>query len=238
MDKFVKRVQSRLSHSGISLSKSECREAYQAVVAEASWESPSEAQLVEVVEYVKNRGVNNIHQSTTVETTSLAISEPEVSGDELEPIPQPETFDIPVEDMPCLQPPEDSALSTQSAPGAITPGSMAQSEVTDIVGQVFKNQPPEVKNQITEYALQHSFDNVRQLQEFLEQLRSMEFSLMTQTLQDHFSRRGSMLTQLNNLIQGQQQKDQEQRTDFFDRFQNQLNSFHQEMQQRLSKQSL
>jgi hypothetical protein len=246
MQKFVKRIQSRLSHAGISTNMAECREAYQAVIAEASWESPSETQLCEVVEYVKNRGVNNIHQLTTVETTSLTVSEPEVSGDELEPIPQPETFDIPVKDMPCLQPPEDStpgaitpdsALTHQSESSAIAPP-IPQSEITGIVNQVFAAQPPALKEQLTDYAMQHAFGDVRQVQEFLEQLRSMEFELMVQTLKDHMKRRGSMLTLLDNLITTQKQEDQERKDSFFSKSQSSLEAFRLEMTNRLAKQSL
>jgi hypothetical protein len=186
MDRFVKRVQSRLSERGIRLTKSQCREAYQAVIPESDWESPSDKQLGEVVEYVKTNVKNDMRQPTTVETSTLTVSEPEM----LEPKPQ--TFEVPVaapEEIPAI-----AAITQQPAPSAITPANIPQSEITGIVNQVFASQPPALKDQLTDYAMQHAFGDVRQVQEFLEQLRGMEFTLMTQTLQDHFSRRGSMLT--------------------------------------------
>lgn len=226
MQKFVKRIQSRLSHAGISANMAECREAYQAVIAEANWESPSDDQLVEVVEYVKNRGVNDIQPEAIVETTSLTVSQPESL--EL----QPQTTQ---------QPGPGPGAITQGpgpGPGAITPANIPQSEITGLVNQVFASQPPALKDQLTDYAMQHAFGDVRQVQEFLEQLRSMEFELMVQTLQDHMTRRGSMLTLLDNIISNQKTQDQERKEDFFAKSQNSLEMFRQEMASRLAKQSL
>ena len=235
MDRFVKRVQSRLTYNGISLAKPECRKAYQTVVPESAWESPSDEQLAQVVEYVKNYVKNDIQP----EPAALAITEPEVSGDLLEPIPQPEIVKIPVEDMPALQPPtQHSALSTQHSQESAIASPIPQSEVTGIVNQVFATQPPALKEQLTDYAMQHAFGDIRQVQEFLEQLRSMEFELMVQTLQDHVKRRGSMLALLDEIITGQKQQDQKGKTDFFNRSQQSLTSFREEMMSRLARTSL
>jgi hypothetical protein len=185
-----------------------------------------------------------------------------VSEDLVEEIPQPKIIEIPVTNSPCLNPPEATGIPRESKAGKIdtvnelSPSneliksednamcggiaslSFPQTEVKDLVAQAFTGQPQEVKDQITEYALQHSFENVRQVQNFLEQLRGMEFNLLTKTLQDHFNRRGSMLTVLNEVIQNQQQKDQESRNSFFGSFQTRLTSFQQEMELKLSKPGL
>jgi len=236
MQKFVKRIQSRLTYNGFQANMVQCREAYQMVIPESDWESPSEEQLIKVVEYVKNYVKNDIQEPAV----ALTITEPE-SEDLLEPIPQPEIFEIPIEDMPCLQPP-DAPLSTQHSALSTQESAIAspipQSEVTGIVNQVFANQPPALKEQLTDYAMQHAFGDVRQVQEFLEQLRSMEFELMVQTLQDHVKRRGSMLALLDGIIGGQKQQDQEGKTDFFNRSQQSLTNFREEMMSRLAKQSL
>jgi hypothetical protein len=231
MDRFVKRIQSRLSDKRISLTKSQCREAYQAVIPKSDWESPSNEQLCQVVEYVKTQTRNDIHQPATVETSTLTVSEPEM----LEPI-QPQTFEVPVaapEEIPAI-----AAITQQPAPSAITPANIPQSEITGLVDQVFASQPPALKEQLTDYAMQHAFGDVRQVQEFLEQLRSMEFELMVQTLQDHMKRRGSMLTLLDNLIATQKHEDQERKDSFFSKSQSSLEAFRLEMSNRLSKQSL
>jgi len=236
MQRFVKRVQSRLTYVGTQANMTQCREAYQFVIPESNWESPSDEQLAQVVQYVISQ-INDIQP----EEIALTITEPEVSEDLLEPIPQPEIFEIPVEEMPCLQPPaqpepQPSALSTQTE-SAIAP-SIPQSEINGIVNQVFATQPPALKDQLTDYAMQHAFGDVRQVQEFLEQLRSMEFELMVQTLQDHMKRRGGMLMLLDNIIATQKHQDQEQKNDFFAKTQTNLEAFRREMEARLAKQTL
>jgi hypothetical protein len=107
-----------------------------------------------------------------------------------------------------------------------------------MVSEAFLGQSQGFKDQVTEYALQHSFEDVRQVQDFLEQLRSMEFDLLIRTLQDHFSRRDSMLNVLNNVLAGQTKSDEAKRQDFLGRFNNQVTSFRREMEARLSKQGL
>ena len=221
MDKYVKRIQSRLTYNGISLPKPQCREAYQAVVPESNWESPSDEQIAEVVGYVISQNKNDIQP----EPTALTIAEPEEIA-----VSQPEALPVPS--------PQDSALSTQqSDKSAITP-SIPQSEITGMVNQLFANQPPALKDQLTDYAMQHAFGDVRQVQEFLEQLRSMEFELMIQTLQDHMKRRGSMLSLLNGIISNQQHQDQESKDSFFAKTQTNLDAFRREMEARLAKQTL
>jgi hypothetical protein len=54
------------------------------------------------------------------------MKSPEVSEDLLEEIPQPETFDIPVEDMPCLNPPQEN----QAPKGIILQASEKQALIT------------------------------------------------------------------------------------------------------------
>jgi hypothetical protein len=130
------------------------------------------------------------------------------------------------------------SLAVSAPPTPTTLAPLASSQVTDLVGSFFANQPTEVKDQITEYALQQSFSNVRQIQEFLEQLRGMEFSLLAQTLQDHCSRRGSMIDQLNSLIGSQGKTEQQKRDDFFDQFNSRIQQFQEEMKGRLAKQTL
>jgi hypothetical protein len=66
----------------------------------------------------------------------------------------------------------------------------------------------------------------------------MEFNLLVQTLNDHCTRRGSMLSVLNQVLDSQRHQDQENRTNFFDSFQTRLNQFQQEMETKLAKQSL
>lgn len=254
MDKFVKRLQTRLSRQGFSFNKQQIREVYQSLVKDHS--APTEAEMSSVINKLKFQ-----LKTPELNSTQLAISQPEISEDLGEPIPQPETLEITPASHPdiwkTLEPPteqpepQENALAEQlNEASALTNmeqnnpaqqsscGIIPQNEVKGMVSQVFAGQPQEFKDQISEYAMQHSFENVRQVQEFLEQLRGMEFNLLVNTLQDHFKRRGSMLTVLNEVITSQKQKDKESRQSFFNSFQSRLASFQQEMETRLSKQSL
>lgn len=253
MDKFVKRIQTRLSRQGFSFNKQQIREVYQSLVKDHS--APTEAEMSSVINKLKFQ-----LETPQASSTQLTISQPEISEDLVEQIAQPETIEITPENpdiWETLEPPAEQPESQENAPAeqlnealALTnveqnnpaqqssSGIIPQNEVKGMVSQVFAGQPQEFKDQISEYAMQHSFENVRQVQEFLEQLRGMEFNLLVNTLQDHFKRRGSMLTVLNEVITSQKQKDKESSQSFFNSFQSRLASFQQEMETRLSKQSL
>lgn len=253
MDKFVKRLQTRLSRQGFSFNKQQIREVYQSLVKDDS--APTEAEMSSVINKLKFQ-----LKMSEVNSSQLAISETEISEDLVEQIPQSEPIEITLENpgiWETLEPPAEQLEPQENAPAeqlnevsALTnveenkpaqqssPGIIPQNEVKGMVSQVFAGQPQAFKDQISEYAMQHSFENVRQVQEFLEQLRGMEFNLLVNTLQDHFKRRGSMLTVLNEVITSQKQKDKESSQSFFNSFQSRLASFQQEMETRLSKQSL
>lgn len=254
MDTYVKRIQSRLkSRYKVSVSLTDIRKVYPSMIKIDAL--PDDEELWGVVEYFNPESHQNDESALAVEKVGsiVEIPTPEVSEDLVEEIPQPKIVEIPVTNSPCLNPPEETATLRESTVGKIdtvneslnelvksennmmcssnteniASVSFPQAEVKDLVVQAFTSQPQEVKDQITEYALQHSFENVRQVQDFLEQLRGMEFNLLTKTLQDHFYRRGSMLTVLNEVIQNQQQKDQESQNSFFGNFQTRLTSFQQ-----------
>jgi hypothetical protein len=110
MDKYVKRVQSRLAYVGIKAGMPECREAYQSVLSEEVWENPSSEQIDLVVQRVKK---DRRPQSLPVEQNqSLAVVESEVSENLAEAIPQPEVFEITPQGNPdiwaMLQPPSEA----------------------------------------------------------------------------------------------------------------------------------
>jgi hypothetical protein len=248
VDKFIKRIQTRLSAKGLSVTKSQVREAYKSTVGKECWENPTEEQVSAVVTYI-TLVISDPDLSLPSEGT-LALSDQsfvEVSPNQVKPIPQPEIYQVPVENLPCLQPPtpqekpEESALA-QTIPSAletsVSSSSISKVDVTGIVKEVFASQPSEVQEKISEYALQQTFANVRQIQTFLEELRGMEFNLMVETMRDHFERRGGLMTELNNLIDSQQSKDEGKRSDFFDQIHNRMQQFQVEMSQKLAKQNI
>lgn len=251
MDKFAKRLQSRLTAKGYRFNKEQCR---QAILATAT--NPELTTEEEMT-----NAFNWLTQQDEIETATV---EPETSA--IEPAPASNGFidsftglaesgeteaiaSKKEEEIEQSNPsPQELAVTPSEAPeahksntGGIVPqssggsGLIPKTQVQQMVASAFEGQPQEFKDQITEYALQHTFDNVRQVQEFLEQLRGMEFSLLVNTLNDHFARRGSMLTLLEEVIEQQKQKEGESKQNFFDSFNDRLNAFQQEMQSRLSK---
>jgi predicted nucleic acid-binding protein len=65
VDKFIKRIQSRLSYQKISVSKSLVRETYESIVKNPV--SPTEAEISQVIEALKS-------QEETPETSQLAMT--------------------------------------------------------------------------------------------------------------------------------------------------------------------
>ena len=100
MDKFIKRLQTRASRKGVSVSKSQVREIYQSVVA--SPESPTDEEISTIIEQLENQyKAPSFEQSSELSAT-----------EESAPIQQQET-----EEMTPAQPtaqPSSSTLATSS----------------------------------------------------------------------------------------------------------------------------
>ncbi|MEQ8463698.1 hypothetical protein [Coleofasciculus sp. E1-EBD-02] len=250
MDKYIKRIQTRVRRQGRKVTKQDCRDVYQQVVN--TLESPTDTEINTVVETLLQEN----HPISSPETLDIT---PETHPDIWQTLspPNPESARISylggdkAEDRG--QKAEGKEEGNNNCVGELgitsqeehqpiqqlsQPGNIAQSDIQNLVSQTFANQPQEVKDQITTFAAQHSFENIRQVQDFLDQLRSMEFSLLVKTLQDHFSRRGMMLNTLNDLLLNQQEKDQQERERFFHQSQNLLMTFQQEIETRLSRDGL
>lgn len=142
MNQFAKRLQSRLSAKGHRFSMAHCR--YALNTNAQNPELPTEDEMIAAFNWLLRPSESTTGELATVE------SETEVA------IPVPQTFDIPVEDMPCLQPPENedndnnTALSTPPseaaaltiadspnpiAPVSPSPGGITQTEITQAITQ-------------------------------------------------------------------------------------------------------
>lgn len=132
MDKFVKRIQSRLTAKKILFEEKtvplwKCRQFYEVFVADRY--NPTDEEMNLVIEKL-------------TEHCTTGGAEPETTS--IEPIPTPETFDTPVEDLPCLQPPtEEEAGAIAETTDAIAPGE--GQETASIVPQ----QPAEIQQPTT-----------------------------------------------------------------------------------------
>lgn len=153
MDKYIKRIQSRLTSlkitfQGRTVPMWMCRQYYEVLVSDRY--SPSEEDLTNVIEAIRAKVQEPVSAAIT-EAIAPTQAEEIVQAQEPEievTIPVPETFNIPVEDLPCLQPP----VTKESEPetGAIAPtapltiadtqpiattGGITQTEVTQAISQ-------------------------------------------------------------------------------------------------------
>lgn len=144
MDKYIKRIQSRLTSLKITFQGKTVplwmvRQYYEVLASDCY--NPSEEDLANVIEAIKGKVQEPI---PTIETE--AIAPVTTQAQEPEPpeviIPTPQTFDIPVEDLPCLQPPEDqpqksSLTVADNSPitQPVTPASITPAEVTQAINQ-------------------------------------------------------------------------------------------------------
>lgn len=255
MDKYIKQIQTRMNRRlksrGQSVTKQQVRDVYSAVVK--NLDKPTDVEMSVVIEklaqqvFSQEETLDNgqLIVSANIEIEKLETIEitPESNPDIWETLQPPATEQEQVEikeeaaSTNSIVPPE-SHLPAQQQPTDDSSGLIPHSEVAGMVSQAFNDQPPQLQQQITEYAMERTFTNVREVQSFLEQMRSMEFDLMVKTLQDHFARRGNMLSVLGGVLKQQVQQDERNRSDFFDKFHAQMNQFQQEMEMRLSKQGL
>lgn len=228
MDKFIKRIQTRASRKGISVSKQQVRDAYQVIVEDT--EKPTEQELIAVIEHL---------EAQTVESSELTLQQPET----IEVTPENddiwENLEPPVEEnqeqeaiisgsaQSAIASVEASVNSPVNAPLATTQPSNLQpsnlptsnglttDELQNQIEEKFKGYPLDIKKQITDYAAQNTFSNLNQAQDFLEQLRSMEFTLMMELLTDHNSKRQNLASIFQQELDKLNGRDTAQQNDFF-----------------------
>ncbi len=260
--KFIKRIQSRLSDRGIrpndrAIPLGVIREFYAELPLDDQ-ANPSDEQLNQVcdrlIDYyqasnsqigtlTKNTAASQLAQSIEEENEAIGPKDEEDNRGtgRITNMEQGQGQDATSYALP---PNKEENSSTQNPlSSGIVPrepsqsGLVPQSEVAGMVERTFSDHP-ELQQQITDYAMERTFSNVSQVQEFLEHLRGVEFNLLVKSLDDHVNRRGSMLTLFNQLLTEQGSKEEARQTSFFSQARSQLGHFEQEMMARLSKTGL
>lgn len=232
MDKFIKRIQSRLSYQKISVSKSVVRETYESIVKNPV--SPTEAEISQVIEALKT-------QAETPETSQLAMTK------------QSETIEITPQSHPdiweTLQPPTEQPETNtlDSSPEQTTlaktetnlpTNNITQQQLLNQIEEKFQNYPLDIKKQLTDYAGQNTFKNLEEAQTFLEQLRSMEFTLMMQLLADHNQKRQNLAQLVSSELSKLENRDTNQRQAFFVGTQTFLETMQQTLLQRMNQSAI
>ncbi|HEY9615107.1 hypothetical protein [Allocoleopsis sp.] len=212
MDKYIKRLQTRASRKGISVSKSQVREVYTQVVVTP--EAPTDEEILSVIEQLEKQYQEPSHESEN----QLATTE------ESNPIQQQET-----EPMTPAQPtaqPSNSTLATSSHSGItqVSSGnlSVTQQQIQEAVEQQFGRENVETKTAILNYVCKDTFNTAQELQHALAKLRQTKLDILLKLINDHNQTASSDETTLKAALAQATEQRQQETEDFFGLFENQL----------------
>ncbi len=211
MDKFIKRLQTRASRKGVSVSKSQVREVYQSVVA--SPESPTDEEISAVIEQLENQ-----YKAPSFKPTN------ELATTDSAPIQQQET-----EQMTHAQSTAQSSSSTlaTSNPSSLYHSSKAnlnltQQQIQEAVEQQFGKENVETKTAILNYVAQDTFATAQELQTALAKLRQMRLDILMKLIADHNQASGKDEDLLKSALLTATANRQRETEDFFGSFESQL----------------
>lgn len=214
MDKFIKRLQTRASRKGISVSKSQVREVYTQVVTAP--ECPSEDDLVSVIERLEEQ-----FKAPALEPDNqIAVTEP---IEQLQP--QQEITPIMTPAQPAEKP-TNSTLATSSRAPLSQPSSanlgITQQQIQEAVEEQFGKENIETKTAILNYVAQDTFSTAQELQSALSKLRQLKLDILMKLIADHNSQSSSDENLLKNALLTATANRQGETEAFFDSFESQL----------------
>ena len=176
MDRYVKRLQTRLSRKGISVSKSQVREVYESVVSTP--ESPSEEEMTAVIEALETQ-----YQAPSYEpdNSQLATTEQALL------IPTEETKEMTQPSQPAQEIKGDLATSSRSnlSLPSETSTAITQQQIKEAVEMQFGRENIETKTAILNYIAQDTFATATELQQALGKLRQMRLDILLKLISDH-----------------------------------------------------
>ena len=212
MDKFIKRLQTRASRKGISVSKSQVREVYTQVVVEP--EAPTDEEILSVIEQLEKQYQAPSHESenqlATTEESAL------IQQQETEPMTPAQ---------PTAQPSNSTlATSSRSSLSQTSSGnlSITQQQIQEAVEQQFGRENVETKTAILNYVAQDTFSTAQELQTALFKLRQMRLDILMKLINDHNNQSSSDEDLLKSALQAATANRQRETEDFFGSFENQL----------------
>jgi hypothetical protein len=212
MDKFIKRLQTRASRKGVSVSKSQVREVYQSVVA--SPESPTDEEISAVIEQLESQ-----YKAPSFEPNS------EMSTTQKSEVTQQQETEPMTPAQPTAQP--SSSTLAMSNPSTLSHGSTAnlsttQQQIQEAVEQQFGRENIETKTAILNYVCKDTFSTAQELQHALAKLRQTKLDILLKLINDHNQAASSDEDTLKTaLLQASEQR-QRETEDFFGSFENQL----------------
>lgn len=230
MDKFVKRVQSRLQYKGVKATKQQCREAYLELVANP--EAPSDEQLDLVVERLKTQLLNvpvdspAVPAAAEVAHSDLAIPTPEVSEDLTEDfaiapvLNAPELPEQP--EQPVEEEASNGALIQASSPLATATPSITQAQISEAVQAHFGKESAEIKGAILNYVAKDTFTSAQELQQALARLREMQLDILMKIVLEHNQESHNTESRVKDALSEAARQREQEKQNFFAQFENQL----------------
>jgi len=212
MDKFIKRLQTRASRKGISVSKSQVREVYTQVVVEP--DSPTDEEILSVIDQLEKQYQAPSHEpDNQLTTTEQATPTPQKEPQQMTPA------------QPTAQPSNSTlATSSRSMLSQTSSGnlSVTQQQIQEAVEQQFGRENVETKTAILNYVAQDTFATAQELQTALSKLRQMRLDILMKLIADHNSQSSSDEDLLKSALQNATANRQRETEDFFGSFENQL----------------
>lgn len=216
MDKFVKRIQTRLSRKDVRVSKSQVREVYESVVAAP--ESPSEEEMSAVIQQLETQYQAPSHEPTASELT-VAEQPTLPQQEEVKEMSQPTPA------QPAQEPTTNTlAKSPRSGLSQASSGSMGitQEQIQQAVEQQFGRENIETKQAILNYVAQDTFATAQELQAALAKLRQMRLDILMKLISDHNQASSSDEDLIKTALLQASASRQKETTDFFASFDSQL----------------
>jgi hypothetical protein len=212
MDKFIKRLQTRASRKGISVSKSQVREVYTQVVVEP--DSPTDEEIVFVIEQLEKQYQAPSHESenqlaTTEESAPIQQQEPQQMTP-AQPTAQPSNSTLATSSRSMLSQPSSANLS------------VTQQQIQEAVEQQFGKENVETKTAILNYVAQDTFSTAQELQTALAKLRQMRLDILMKLIADHNSQASTDEDLLKSALLAATANRQGETEAFFGSFESQL----------------
>lgn len=213
MDKFVKRIQTRLFRKDVRVSKSQVREVYQSAVADP--ESPTDEEMSAVIQQLETQFQAPSYEATSSEliiTGQPALTQQE----EVKQMPQAN-----IETNPAQEPLKGAlATSVQKglSHGCEADTGVTQTQIIEAVEQQFGKENFETKTAILNYVLNDTYATATELKAALAKLRQMRLDLLLKLIADHNQASASDENQIKTALLQASSARQKETEDFFASF--------------------
>jgi plasmid stability protein len=213
VDKFIKRLQTRASRKGISVSKSQVREIYTTIVV--SPDKPTDKEIAYIIEQLEKQYFAPSHGSSN----QLATTPDSAFIQQQEETKEMTTAQSTAQ-------PSNSALATSSPSTLSQPSNgnlgITEQQIQQAVEQQFGRENVQTKTAILNYVAQDTFSTAQELQTALSKLRQMRLDILMKLISDHNQASGNDEDLLKNALLTATANRQRETDDFFGSFENQL----------------